>query len=420
MKSAATAQAKLTGTQWRFLVLLLVSVGINYIDRGNLSVAAPLLSTELSLSPAHLGLLLSSFFWTYALFQVPAGWLVDRFDVSLMYGLGFFLWSFATGLTGFASSFTMLLGLRLLLGIGEAVAFPAYSKIIANHVPETRRGLANAMVDVGTKAGPALGTLIGGLLVANFGWRALFIGLGLGALVWIPPWAVWAPRDRHRVVAHDPNAPGLLEILRQRSAWGTFVGLFAGNYIWYFMLTWLPSYLVQERHFSLNMMAVLGSVPFWGIALSSITMGWLSDRMIAHGRSVTLVRKTFCVCGLLGCTLILPAAAVENQVLFMALLIAACLMFGMFSSNLWATTQTLAGPAAAGKWTGLQNCLGNMAGVTAPIVTGVIVEETGFYIMAFLAAAVISALGAACYIFVVGPVKTIDWAGAREARAARV
>jgi MFS transporter, ACS family, D-galactonate transporter len=417
MTAAAGAQAKLTSAQWGFLVLLLVSVGINYIDRGNLSVAAPQLSTELALSPSQMGVLLSSFFWTYALLQVVAGWLVDRFDVSLMYGLGFFIWSLATGLTGLAGSFAALFALRLLLGAGEAVAFPAYSKIIANHVPESRRGLANAMVDVGTKAGPALGTLIGGLLVANFGWRVLFIVLGLGALLWLPPWAIWAPRDRHRVVVvKDGETPSLVEILRQRSAWGTFLGLFAGNYAWYFMLTWLPSYLVQERHFSMSMMAVIGSVPFWGIAASSITGGWLSDRWIARGAGVTRVRKTFCTCGLLGCTLMLPAAAIPNAWLSMGLLLVACLLFGMFSSNLWATTQTIAGPAAAGKWTGLQNCLGNMAGVIAPIITGIIVQKTGFFFLAFLAASVVLVIGALSYIFIVGPVEPIDWKAERQRR----
>lgn len=415
----ATGQAKLTSTQWRFLILLLASVAINYIDRGNLSVAAPPLSAELGLSPAQLGILFSSFFWTYALFQVPAGWAVDRFDVSLVYGVGFFVWSLATALTGWVNTFSMLFMLRLLLGIGEAAAFPAYSKIIANHVPETRRGLANAMVDVGTKAGPAVGTLVGGLLVAEFGWRALFIGLGLGAMIWLPPWILWAPRDKHRIVIHTEDAPSIMEILRQRSAWGTFIGLFAGNYAWYFMLTWLPSYLVHERKFSLEMMAVLGSMPFWGIALSSISMGWLSDRLIARGASLN-IRKRFIATGLLGCTLITPAALIPDQAVSMALLIVACLIFGCFSSNLWATTQTLAGPIAAGKWTGLQNCLGNMAGVTAPMVTGFIVQATGMYWMAFATASAVLVVGAASYLFVVGPVATIDWGKARAARAARL
>ena len=234
----ATAQAKLTSVQWRFLFLLLASVAINYIDRGNLSVAAPPLSSELHLSPAQLGILLSSFFWTYALFQVPAGWAVDRFDVSLVYGLGFFLWSLATALTGWVDSFSNLFALRLLLGFGEAAAFPAYSKIIANHVPETRRGLANAMVDVGDQ-GPARPW---GLSSADCWWPslaggALFLGLGFGAMIWLPPWILWAPRNKHRVVV-QLEAPSIVEILRQRSAWGTFIGLFSGNYAWYFMLTW--------------------------------------------------------------------------------------------------------------------------------------------------------------------------------------
>jgi MFS family permease len=144
------------------------------------------------------------------------------------------------------------------------------------------------------------------------------------------------------------------------------VGLYAVNSAWYFLLTWLPSYLVMERRFSLRMMAVYGSLPFWGIALTSVAGGWLSDRWISLGGTPTRVRRTFMVSGLLAGTLMLPASLIPNNAVSMGMLIMACLSFGLATSNLWAVTQTLAGPEAAGKWTGIQNAFGNLAGVVTP------------------------------------------------------
>ena len=391
------------------LALLVISVAFNYIDRTNLSVAAPALRASLGLNPAQLGLLLSAFFWTYASFQVLAGWLVDRYSVNWVFGIGFLLWSLATAATGLAGSFAVILGLRLLLGVGESVAYPSYSKIIAARVPEHRRGLANALIDSGSKAGSALGTLIGGLVVARFGWRALFFLLGFGGLLWGPLWARWAPPMRVEGQPRRHEGPGFGRILRERSAWGTFFGLFSTNYIWYFLLTWLPSYLVMERHFSLDMMAGYGSIPLWGFMISSMLSGWVSDRLIVRGGTPTRVRKTFAATGLLACTLIFPAVMVPNPWICLALLTVACLSCGLTSSNMWAITQTIAGPAAAGKWTGLQNAFGNLAGVTAPWVTGAIVSGTGRFFYAFLAVAVVAVLGGLSYVFVVGPVQQSEW-----------
>ncbi len=154
-------ESKLTQAQTRVLILMALSVCINYIDRTTLSVAAPRLATELGIDPAQKGILLSSFFWTYALCQIPAGWLVDRYDVRWVFGAGFMLWSGATFATGLGSGFALLLALRLLLGIGESVAYPSYSKIVAGNFPQTHRGVANAAIDMASKIGPALGTLLG-------------------------------------------------------------------------------------------------------------------------------------------------------------------------------------------------------------------------------------------------------------------
>ncbi|HEX2715964.1 MAG TPA: MFS transporter [Candidatus Acidoferrales bacterium] len=214
------------------LVLLTLSVLINYVDRGNLSIAAPLLKDELSISVSQLGILLSAFFWTYTALLFVSGWLVDRFDVNLVIAVGYLLWSLATATTGIVQGFNMLLIMRLILGAGESVAFPSYSKILARHLPEHYRGFANGVIAAGYRCGPAVGTFGAGLLMARYGWRPVFIGIGLVSQAWLPAWMKWMPRSqgmaRPLVVA-----PGLADILRQRSFWGACGGQFCGNYVWY-------------------------------------------------------------------------------------------------------------------------------------------------------------------------------------------
>ncbi len=410
MSATGAPESKLTRVQTRVLILLSVSVCINYVDRGTLSVAAPQLTKELSLDPKQMGLLLSCFFWTYALSQIGSGWLVDRYNVRWVFGMGFLLWSAATLATGFSSGFLALLGFRLLLGVGESVAYPSYSKILVGTFPQTRRGTANALIDAASKIGPAIGTLVGGLLVAGYGWRSLFLAIGAASLLFLLPWSIWGPEDRVSTVAQNADAPGILEILGKRAAWGTFFGLFGANYFWYFLLTWLPSYLVQQRHFSEKMMAILGSLPFWGIALSSFISGVASDRWILRGGDPTRVRKFFTSAGLLlSSSLIMTGAMVDDRVVCMIFLVSGSLCYGMCSSNIWAITQTLAGPTASGKWTGLQNAFGNLAGVVAPYLTGWIVQETHSYLMAFVATTVAAAIGAAGYLFVVRKVEPVVW-----------
>ncbi|MCC7497770.1 MAG: MFS transporter [Bryobacterales bacterium] len=410
MSSVAPARNRdLASTRWLVLSLLVASSFINYIDRGNLSVAADALSHELNIAPERLGLLLSGFFWTYALFQLVSGWLIDRFNVYLLYGLGFFLWSAATAFTGLANSYWMIFGFRLLLGIGESVAYPAYSKIICAAFPEHRRGLANALIDVGTKAGPALGILLGGLVVASWGWRALFLILGFGAMAWLIPWVIFAPRGDHQFHSSTAGGPGLLQIASRSSAWGTFIGHFSCNYVWYFLLTWLPYYLIRERGFKTEEMAVIGSLPYLMIALITLIAGGVADKLIFSGRSTTAVRKSCLVAGLLGMNLLLPAAIAPTSFSCMVYMLLACAFFGLIPGNLWAVTQTMAGPTAAGKWTGIQNMIGNLSGVAAPWITGAIVSATGNFVFAFVAACIASVIGAGAYLVLIRKVEPICW-----------
>jgi MFS family permease len=409
--STAAPAKTVTRVEWSVLALMVVSVCINYVDRGILSVTGVALSKELNLEPHQLGFLLSAFFWTYASFQILAGWLIDRYNVIIVFAVGFLMWSSATALIGLSAGFLLLFLLMLVLGIGESFANPSYSKISAANFQERQRGLANGLIDVGCKLGPAAGMVVGGLILYRYGWRAVFLFIGLASLLWVIPWFLVAPKIRTvSSMRARYDGPGLADILRKRDAWGTLIGLFGSNYAWYFMLTWLPQYLLMERHYSTRMMALTGWLPFCATASGAAFGGWLSDRFIHSGASPTLVRKSFAVTGLSGCALFLmPAAMVTDQLTAMILLILAAFIYGLFSSNLWAITQTLAGVVAAGKWTGIQNCADNIAGIVAPVVTGYIVHLTGKFYLAFLWVCVNLVVATLSYLFIVQKIEPVSW-----------
>ena len=369
---------------------------------------------ELGFNSYQLGLLLSAFFLTYATSQLfmVAGWFVDRFDVKWVFAIGFFIWSGATAVTGMVHGFTIFYCLRLLLGMGESISFPSYSRILATQYPEHHRGLANAIVDAGTKTGPALGTLLGGLLMAQFGWRWFFVALGLISLLWLIPWFRWMPKNEPRAPGEGPRHKelvGIREILSKRSAWFSAFALFCSNYFWYFLVTWLPAYLERERSFPKSKMALFGALSYLAIALSTMFFGWLSDRLIARGSSPTRIRKMFTGIGLTLSTIILPVSVVRSESIAMALLLLSCLCYGIFAPNLFSMTQTMAGPRAAGRWTGFQNGFGNLAGVAAPWVTGWIVQQSGQFYMAFVVAAGFALTAAALYVFGVGRIEQVEF-----------
>jgi MFS transporter, ACS family, D-galactonate transporter len=408
----------LTGKLWRVLILLGLSIFISYIDRSNLSIAAPLIKDELHLSGSQLGLLLSSFFWTYAFLQLISGWLVDRLNVNWVFAGGFFLWSIATIVTGVVHGFFLLLVLRLLLGVGESVAYPSYSKIIALHYREEHRGIANSMISAGLALGPGFGLLAGGLLIARFGWRTFFVFLGLVSMCWLIPWLTWMPAAKSAIHLDKIAAPSYAALLLQRSAWGTIIAQFGYNYVSYFLLTWLPFYLVRDRHFSMVGMAKIGATGYVLSALLAIFSGWLSDHLIRSGGTPTRVRKPFVAGGLAGAGVLLFFSAVSPPAWNVPLLILGIACQGISSSNIWAISQTLAGPYAAGRWTGLQNGAGNLAGIVAPAVTGFILDRTGHFQWPFALAALVAVAGASSWLFIVGPVRGVTWPERTSAPAA--
>ncbi|MBM3723834.1 MAG: MFS transporter [Acidobacteria bacterium] len=390
------------------LLLLAVSVGVNYIDRGTLAVSMPLISKELDLNPERQGLLLSGFFWSYALGQILSGWVVERYSVRWSFAAGYALWSLATAAAGWSAGFVSLFGTRLALGLGESVAYPAYSRILAAGFPEERRGFANAILDAASKLGPALTILAGGLIVGRTGWRALFIVTGLVSLLWLIPWLYYYRDPAPQSAAQ--SSISYRTLLGRRQVWATSFAMFCLGYVWYFLVTWLPGYLVRERGLSLSDMALGGTLPFLALAAGSTFWGWLSDRLIRQGRPAARVRRLFAVLGLTLCAAgLAPVYAARTAPQALALISTACLFFGLFTSNVWAITQTLAGPRAAGKWTGIQNCVGNLGGVVAPYLTGVIVQRHGSFQWAFLGAAAVALLGALIHLRAVGPIRPISW-----------
>ena len=406
---AFKAQRKaIPGALMAALLLLAISAFINYVDRGNLSVAAPILKDELGISAAQLGILLSAFFWTYACLQPVSGWLVDRWNVNWVFAAGFFLWSAATAATGMVHTFAALMLLRLLLGIGESVAYPSYCKILAINFQEEHRGFANASIAAGQVLGPGFGLLFGGLLVARFGWRPFFLLLGFGSLLWLLPWMKWMPRA-HETGLIRPEAPSLAEFLRLRSAWGTCFGLFSSNYVNYFLITWLPFYLVRERQFSMENMAKIGGIAYLLGACCAMLTGWISDRCIRRGVTPTVVRKVVTGGGLTLSGIFVGLASLGGSSYSVAALILGVIFFCVTNSGIWAITQTLAGPQAAGRWTGFQNFIGNLAGVVAPAVTGFVVERTGHFYWAFAILTAVALAGAMSFVFLVGRIEEVTW-----------
>lgn len=395
----------------RWLVLLLaLAMFVNYADRGSLAVAAPLLSRELAIGPAGMGLLLSSFFWTYSLMQPLAGMVAQRWPIRWVMAGGLLAWSLSTMLCGMAGGFVSLLLLRMLIGLGESVIFPANAHLLAEHAPPQQRGGANAAISAGLYLGPVAGTLAGGLILAHHGWRPVFVVLGAVSLLWLPLWFATALPGSVRTDAAAPvQPPGWREMLSQPALWGVGIGQFCYAYPTYLLLTWLPTFLVTAEHVSLSQMAWIGAVIPAISALGCTFSGIASDRAIAAGNDESFVRKSFLLGGMgcLGLTLLAATFAPHGWVV--VCLAGTALFGGMISPMNFTSGQTLAGPAAAGRWMGLQNLIGNMSGVAAPIVTGLVVAHTGSFRMAFLIPAVLALAGMAAYGWLMGAVRPVCW-----------
>ena len=402
------------------LALLTVAVFLNYIDRGTLALAAPLIQGELHLTATGLGVLLSSFFWSYVLMHVPAGWLAERYGAHRVLACGVALWSLATALTSVASTFATLLGLRLLLGVGESAFFPCSSKLLASEVDLRHRAMANGLISFGLALGPAVGTYLGGQLMAVIGWRAVFALFGCASLLWLIPWRRVPVRPASAAAAASLTAqqsPSLADILRQRALWGTCLGHLSANYNFNFMLSWLPFYLVKARGFSLAGMAGIAGFAYLLNALGSVASGWATDRWIRRGVSANRVYKLIMAVNHVGAMVVTIGAVMAGPLTAIACLCLYQLLAGICGPGVYAIGQTLAGPAAAGRWIGIQNMVANLAGIAAPVITGVMVDATGTFVAAFVIAGAINVLGLLGWLVMIARIAPLQWAAAGHVRS---
>jgi MFS family permease len=391
--------------------LLALAIFIHALDRGNFGTAAPLIKDDLGLTNSQIGVLLSAFFWSYVPSHLIAGWLIGRIDAYRTLALGLAVWSVATFLTGIAGGFATLFALRLLLGLGESAGFPASSELLAEHLPEDKRGAANALVSAGLMLGNGAGVLLGGLLVARLGWHALFFLFGGLSLLWLVPWQSMSARHRATTSrpVHHLAGPGYAVLFSRRELWGATIGHFCNNYAYFIILSWLPLYLVKEQGYSLDAMAWIGGAVYLLAAVINIIGGQIADRWISSGGSVNRVRKTMVIaagivaCGcMLACALGGPRTAVAGLLVY-------SLSAGLGSFGAFAAGQTLAGPRAAAKWMGVQNGVSGLSGVVGPMVTGVLIDATGNYRAAFLVSAAVALVGICSWGLLIRKVQTIDW-----------
>ena len=376
------------------IILLGAAVFLNYVDRGAIGIAAPVMKSDLGLSDEAYGVVFSAFFWIYAPVQLFAGWLCDRFSVYKLMAAGIVLWAGSTLLMGFAGGFASLLVLRIMLGIGESISFPGSSKIIARHVPAERRGVANAAVATGLALGPAVGTLAGGIILVNWGWPAIFFVFGVVTLLWLLPWkqtVATLPTTGHQ--DEGPRVP-LGELLSKWPLWSMSIVHALGNYCFYFLLAWLPLFLTKSRGFSIGEMTMLATLGYAVQGACALGYGHFSDWWTRSGRSEAACRRWMMVASqLLAAAAILGLAFAHSALTIGILLCLAGAASASLSLNLYAVAQMFAGPRASGTWVGVQNAIGNLSGIIGPIVTGIVVQRAG-YNSAFILTAAIAAIGA--------------------------
>lgn len=429
MPSAAS-----THVRYRVAGMLFITVAINYLDRSNLSVASIQLARDLQLDPVRLGIVFSAFGWTYAFFQIPGGWLVDRIGARVLYAAVCALWSLATLAQGFAHTFLVLLGLRLALGLFEAPAFPICSKLATSWFPEGERAAAIGFYTGGQFFGLAFLTFALVRAQDRFGWHSVFFITGAIGLAWAAFWYLFyrdpsqsrglseAERELIRGgggwVDGRPggsrsisvNPADLRLVLSSRGLWGIYIGQFALNAVPWFFLTWFPTYLVTYRHLDFIRQGLFSSLPFFAAFCGVVAGGFFSDRLVRSGVSASAARKGPVIGGMLLSTCVVGANFVSDPAWVEFFLTVAFFGNG-FASITWVFVSLMAPKRLLGLTGGVFNLSGNLAAIIVPFVVGVIVKFGGFAAaMAFVSA--VALVGALSYGFLVGKVERVpDTAG---------
>ncbi|PTB19202.1 MFS transporter [Trinickia symbiotica] len=413
--------------RWVVVFLCFLAIAVNYIDRANLAVAAPQIEKALGIGPAQMGLILSGFFWTYAFMQMPFGWFVDRVGARIALPLAVGWWSLFTAATAGVSSVASMFGCRLLLGVGEAGAYPSCAKLVSQWFKPHERALATSIFDSGSRVGSALSIPVVALIIGTFGWKAAFVITGLLGAVWIVGWLIIYRGPAHgdmtgeRDVVHVPRAAGdsdgdeannvtWASLFRHRTLWGMMLGFFCLNFVIYFFITWFPTYLVQTRGFSLKSLGTLGMIP----ALTAIPGGWIgglvSDALYRRGLSLTASRKICMVGGMLMSSVITLSAFTSNVYLMLAFFGISYGSLAFAAASIWSlpgdVAPTLRHVASIG---GIQNFASNLAGIVITTFTGFMVAMTkGSFTIPLVVAGGFCFLGAFSYLVIVGRIEPLS------------
>jgi ACS family D-galactonate transporter-like MFS transporter len=411
----ATGTLKRTGVRWKIFVLMLFLVSVNYIDRASLSVAMPLISREFNLDPALQGLILSSFFWTYAIMQVPGGMLADRFKPRIVIALATIFWGAFQAIAAVATSWWVLLLTRLGLGASEAPIYPAGGKLNAIWMTQTERGRGATLLDGGAPLGAALGSIVIAWLIAAFNsWRVAFVIAGVGTMLcglWAWHYIRNEPRQhpsvneaeaRYIEQAHaleDAATPasrggGWMAYFRFRSVWCMCLGWMFFNVTFYGLLTWMPTYLFKVHNFDIKTLGGASFIIFFCGFVGELVGGWIGDMWRTRGGTPNLVFRTlFSIAAIMVTVSIFSVAYVTDPVAVVVLL-SATLFFLRWCGMYWAIPSALAGRDKSGFLGGCMNLGGNIAGILTPLIIGFIVQATGSYFLAlmFFAAAGVALL----------------------------
>ncbi|MEX2260715.1 MAG: MFS transporter [Bryobacteraceae bacterium] len=409
--------------RWAIVGLLFFGMVISYMDRGNLSIAAVPLMQEFGFSASQMGLLMSSFFWTYALFQVPGGSLIDRFGIRRIYAAAFLLWCVAAAVMGLARNFNELMILRLVLGMGEAISPLASMAFIKQNFDEREQGLPTAIYVSGLTLGPAAGAVIGTSLLEWFGWRYMFVVTGVAGCVWLVPWWLLAPREAGRsrlAPARREAAPSMRLFLSNPVAWGLASSVFFYSYYWYFVLSWIPAYLVLAHGFPNLKMGMTMAAPLAGMAVVNLAGGALADRLLRKSSAPLQVRKVFVCIGFCCASLLMALVWIDKGGPVLLVLLGSLMGVGIGAGNYWALSQAAAPRELIGRALGFQNMIAQLAGACAPLLTGILLGPQQDFRTAILVAGFCPLISAAALLLCVRERAIARLEGAWQQRTAAV
>jgi ACS family D-galactonate transporter-like MFS transporter len=427
-RSIIAPAERVTNLRWGIALILAFGVLINYIDRGALSVAAKPLHDELGMGPAEFGVLSSAFFAVYACSQLPIGYILDRYGVTVISRIAALLWSIASACTALAPNFGLIYTARLFLGLAEAPTFPANAKAIGYWFPRNERGLATSLFDAAAKLSNAVGVAFTAYLLVMFGWRGMFwttaaLSLVFFALFWIfyrnpsqdkrltPAEAAYikaGDAEPETPAGEQPRGASLWYLLAQRKVWGLTIGFAAYGYLFAFLLTWLPTYL--QSTFGINILKAGGYVfLIWGVGTLTdlIVGGWLVDYLIKRGYDANRVRKTVLIAGLVLGFAVIGAAYTKDINVAVFWITVAVAGISFHAPVGWSIPALIAPANSTGQVGGIMNFLNNVAGFFAPTITGIIVASTGSFNIALITAAVILIVGIFSYVVVLGRIDKV-------------